>query len=94
MIGKILSILMFLCILGGMFFFVFTSPVDIRPAYERRIDVDSSEKIEWALSNAVHDVESRNFVVTGLSVEKFPLMHCFTIRCSGMDRGAILKLEP
>ena len=59
--------------------------------YMKTITVDSSEKVEYAISNAVHDVKSRNFVVNTLSVKYCWIDKTFVIRCGGIDRGNLLK---
>ena len=59
--------------------------------YTKIIEVDSSEKIEWAISNAVHDVKSRDFVVKYLNVDYCWVDKTFRIECGGIERGNLLR---
>lgn len=94
MFKGILTIFMVLVGVGFVLYLIWTAPEPVGTSYERRIEVDHAEKIEWALSNAVHDVESRNFVVTSLSLRRWPLKNSFIITCGGQDRAAVIALEP
>ena len=63
---------------------------DITCDYARTIQVDDSSKIEQAISNAINDVKSRNFIVIKLDVESWHDRE-FKITCGGVDRGNLLK---
>ena len=62
----------------------------IKCDYVRTIQVDDSSKIEQAISNAVNDVKTRNFIVIKLGVETWH-DRSFKIPCGGVDRGNLLK---
>lgn len=87
-----LSIIIGIMVLIG--WVMLKSPVPVESAYVKIIDVDDSEKIEQALSNAVNDVESRNFIVTEILLKKCPLGDVFSIKVGGQDRGRLLSLRP
>ena len=61
--------------------------------YQSVVVVDKSEKVEWAISNAVQSVTSRNFVLTGIEI-----IHCtfgcdkFVVKARGCERATILKM--
>ena len=64
---------------------------DIKCDYAKTIQVDDSSNIEQAISNAVNDVKSRNFIVINLGVETWDDGRSFKITCCGVDRGNLLK---
>ena len=63
----------------------------IRNDYTREIVVDDSSKVEQAISNAVNDVSSRNFVVKMVDVKFDWLNEKYVIFCGGIDRGNLLE---
>ena len=63
----------------------------IHSDYVKKITVDSSDKIEQALSNAVDSVTSRNFIVTRISVKYRQGGKKFSIECHGIETGNLLK---
>jgi len=63
---------------------------DVGCDYKTIVKVDDSSKVEWAISNAVNDVKSRNFIMTKLTVETWHDKE-FKITCGGVDRGNLLK---
>ena len=63
----------------------------IQSDYNKSIAVDDSSKIEMALSNAVECVQSRNFVVTKISVRQRKVDGKFIISCGGIERGNLLS---
>ena len=73
-----------------MIWFLLDGDIDIKYDYARTIQVDDSSKIEQAISNAVNDVKSRNFIVIKLDVETWHDRE-FKITCGGVDRGNLLK---
>ena len=58
--------------------------------YKTTVVVDDSLKVEWAISNAVDDVKSRNFVVTKLDVRTWHDKK-FKVTCGGVDKANLLK---
>ena len=65
-------------------------PKEVSSDYTKQIIVDSSEKVEQAISNAVYDVEKRDFVVIRLNLEKCDSN--FIIKCYGKEKGNLLNL--
>jgi hypothetical protein len=65
-------------------------PKDISTDYTKRIVVDSSEKVEQAISNAVQDVKKRDFIVIGLDIKTCDKN--FIIKCYGKEKGNLLSL--
>ena len=61
--------------------------------YQSVVEVDKSEKVERAISNAVQSVTSRNFVLTGIEIT-----HCtfgcdkFVVKARGCEQATILKM--
>ena len=84
-------ILLAVVVFGLVTAYVIPVYVEIGRDYTKTIEVDSSEKVEYAISNAVHDVKSRNFVVNTLSVKYCWINKTFTVRCGGIDRGNLFK---
>ncbi len=62
----------------------------IRNDYTREIVVDDSSKVEQAISNAVNDVVSRNFIVKMVDVKFDWLNEKYVISCGGIDRGNLI----
>jgi hypothetical protein len=61
--------------------------------YQSVVEVDKSEKVEWAISNAVQSVTSRNFVLTGIEITH-RTFYCdkFVVKARGCERATILKI--
>lgn len=61
--------------------------------YQSVVEVDKSEKVEWAISNAVQSVTSRNFVLTGIEITHLTVC-CdkFVVKARGCERATILKM--
>lgn len=61
--------------------------------YQSIVEVDKPEKVEWAISNTVQAVTSRNFILTGIEI-----IHCmfgcdkFVIKARGCEQATILKM--
>ena len=95
-----ISKIVFECIVIGLFVTLVTIMIWwFRPSYScvksdytKSIKVDSISKVEQAISNAIHDVESRNFIMIGLDVSVYNKRN-FEITCRGVDRGNLLKSE-
>lgn len=79
-----------------IFFIIFLGYVrtwSMPTQYKNEITVDKPEKVPIAISNAVHDVSSRNFVVVHLSVSVNQLKRTFTVKCGGIDSGKLISLD-
>lgn len=63
---------------------------NIRNDYTREIVVDDSSKVEQAISNAVDDVVSRDFIVKTVDVKFDWLDEKYVISCGGIDRGNLI----
>lgn len=84
----------FALVLIILVFMAFSLLMTVQPAYKKVIEVDSSDKIEQALSNAVNDVKSRDFVVVNMTLKRHPLSKTFSIEVGGRPRGDILAFQP
>lgn len=61
--------------------------------YQSVVEVDKSEKVEWAISNAVHSVTSRNFVLTGIEItHRTFCCDKFVVKARGCEQATILKM--
>lgn len=61
--------------------------------YQSVVEVDKSEKVEWAISNAVQSVTSRNFVLTGIEItHRTFCCDKFVVKARGCERATILKM--
>lgn len=74
------------------------TPNVIGSNYECVIDVDDSTKIEQAISNAVNDVASRNFIVNKITVYERNIFlggsaKTFKIRCGGISKANLLDRD-
>lgn len=67
-------------------------PDPVSPDYTVTVCVDKSEKVEQAVSNAMHEVVRRDFVLTELDVQR-TLNGGFVVRCRGIERGNLLGLD-
>ena len=85
-----IAIVVFVAAFGIWMIWFLACNSDIKCDYARTIQVDDSSKIEQAISNAVDDVKSRNFIVIKLDVETWHNKE-FKITCGGVDRGNLLK---
>ena len=68
------------------------TPAPVRPDYTVTICVDKSEKVEQAISNAMHEVVRRDFVLVELDVKR-TFVGDFTVRGRGIARGNLLGLD-
>ena len=87
---EVIGIAVFAVAFGIWMIWFLADDSDIKCDYARTIQVDDSSKIEQAISNAVNDVKSRNFIVIKLGVETWH-DRSFKITCGGVDRGNLLK---
>ena len=87
---EVIGIVAFVIAFGIWMIWFLACDSDITCDYAKTIQVDDSSKIEQAISNAVNDVKSRNFIVIKLDVESWHERE-FKITCGGVDRGNLLK---
>ena len=87
---EVVVISVFAVVLGIWLIRFLVCDSDIKCDYARTIQVDDSSKIEQAISNAVDDVKTRNFIVIKLDVKTWQ-DRSFKITCGGVDRGNLLK---
>jgi hypothetical protein len=95
-IKKIVGIVFILILVVGIGFAICYSPVELGMGaeYTTQISVETPDKIENAVSNAVADLEKRDFVPVGLTVRWHPARKTYVIRMGGMDRTSLGKREP
>ena len=70
------------------------SPSPLRYEYSTRISVDTADKIENAVSNAVSDLDKRYFVLVNMEVKWHPASQTYVIYARGIDRTKLGKYEP
>ena len=87
---EVVAISVFVIAFGIWMIWFLACDSDIKCDYARTIQVDDSFKIEQAISNAVNDVKSRNFVVTKLDV-KTQHARSFKITCGGVDKANLTR---
>lgn len=87
---EVIGIAAFVLAFGIWLIWFLADDNDIKCDYARTIQVDDSSKIEQAISNAMNDVKSRNFIVIKLGVETWH-DRSFKITCGGVDHGNLLK---
>ena len=83
-------ILLFFIIAAGLVILLFGKST-MSTDYVKTIVVDDSAKIEQALSNAVNDVHSRNFIVVQVNVKQRLLNDNFVVTCGGIEQGNLLS---
>lgn len=87
---EVIGIAVFVIAFGIWMIWFLVCDSDIKCDYARIIKVDDSSKIEQAISNAVNDVKSRNFVIIRLDVETWH-DKVFTVTCEGVDKANLIK---
>ena len=85
-------ILIVLIGIGGILYAICTESQQIKADYTSQVVVDKSEKVPWAISNAMENVRSRNFVMTGLETIYVKTTGNFVIKCSGTEEAHVLKM--
>lgn len=65
-------------------------PSILSPEYVASAKADAPEKIEHILTNMVNDVKSRNFIVSEISIEYFPLGNSYKISVGGVTSNKLL----
>lgn len=88
-IANIVIVLIFIAF--AVFLFA-ALPEGLPSDYECQITVDKCEKIPQAMTNAVNDVASRDFIVVDLDVKKYPLAKTYGVTCRGITRARLLKM--
>lgn len=87
-----LLILTVLIGIGGILYAICTESQQIKADYTSQVVVDKSEKVPWAISNAMENVQSRNFVITSLKTVYMKPTGNFVIECSGTEDAHVLKM--
>ena len=88
---KLLNVICIVALIAAIFLSVLPPRYrSIRNDYTREIVVDDSSKVEQAISNAVNDVVSRDFVVKTVDVKFDWLNEKYVIFCGGIDRGNLI----
>lgn len=87
----VINTLIALVVIAFVAFLFIALPKRLPSDYKCQIIVDKYEKIPQAMTNAVSDVTSRDFIVIKLGVEKFPLAKTYCITCQGITRARLLK---
>lgn len=77
---------------GGILYAIGTESQQVKADYTSQVVVDKSEKVSWAISNAMENVRSRNFVITGLKTIYVRTTGNFVIECSGTEDVHVLKM--
>lgn len=89
---KTISVIVVLVAIVGLFIGLQPAFKPIDAQYSCRIEVDKSEKIEQALSNAIEDVSSRKFIVINTNVKYCAIDGHFLVEAYGIDKGKLLLL--
>ena len=81
-------------VVGGLVILIdVDTSTPIRYDYQSIVEVDKSEKVEWAISNAVRSVTSRNFVLTGIEItHRTFCCDKFVVKARGCEQATILKM--
>ena len=77
---------------GGILYAISTESRQVKADYTSQVVVDKSEKVPWAISNAMENVRSRNFVMTNLKTIYVRMTGNFVIECSGTEEAHVLKM--
>ena len=96
MTKKIVGIVCISILVGVIGYMICNSPVELgmRVEYTTQISVGTPDKIETAISNAVADLEKRDFVPVSMTVRWHPASKTYVIRMGGFDRTKLNKYEP
>ena len=89
--GAFLTLIVLIGI-GGILYAISTESQQVKADYTSQVVVDKSEKVPWAISNAMENVRSRNFVMTGLKTVYVRTTGNFVIECSGTEEAHVLKM--
>ena len=93
-IKTIVPIVCILLIMLGIGYTLCQSPRLLRSEYSTKFSVDSPDKIANTISNAVYDLEKRDFVPVNLKVWWHPTSKTYSICIGGIDRAKLGKYEP
>lgn len=72
---------------------ILTSNLVMKSDYTAEIVVDKSEKIPVALSNAMHRVTSKGFIINNISINHNANQGKYTIKCGGIEEATLLKYD-
>lgn len=75
-------------------FAICRSPSMLMTEYVAKISVETPDKIENAILNAMSDLGKRDFVPVNLVVKWYPARKTYVIYASGIDRTKLGKYEP
>ena len=89
---SIVQALFILIIIALTTFLILAWPRSLESDYSCLIVVDKYEKIPQAMTNAVSDVTSRNFIVIDVGVEKYPMAKTYGVLCRGITKYRLLKM--
>lgn len=81
-------------LIGVIGYAICSAPTMLRSEYTTKISVDKPDKIENAISNAVADLEKRDFVPVDLDVMWHPASKTYVVYARGIDRTKLSKWEP
>ena len=70
------------------------SPSTLQSEYSTKVSVDAPDKIGNVISNAVSDLERRDFVPVKLEVQWLPTKNTYVIRIGGIDKTKLSQYEP
>lgn len=87
----VINVLIASVVIASVAFLFIALPDGLVSDYECRIVVDKYEKIPQAMTNVVSDVTSRDFIVIGLDVKKYPLTKTYGVTCKGITKARFLK---
>ena len=90
----IVIVVVFLIIANVIVFTICNAPCQVRSEYTTQISVETPDKIGNAISNAVADLEKRDFVPVYLDVMWHPVGKTYVIYARGIDRTKLNKYEP
>lgn len=90
-VGKLATIFIVISAFAYIVFMLATGITTLDGSYKYKISVDSPEKIEYAISNAVNIVKSKDFVVIGLDVHIIS-KNRFSVVCKGIEKENLLDL--
>lgn len=87
---NVFQIFVIILVLAIIVYSIIPKSYNINDNYVRKIIVNDSSKVEWAISNAVNDVQSRNFIVKTLQVKYNWVISSYVIICGGINRECLL----
>lgn len=96
MIKQIVGIVCISILVGVIGYAICSRPTGLvlKAEYTTKISVETPDKIGDAISNAVADLEKRDFVPVYLDVMWHPVGKTYVIYARGIDRTKLSKWEP